>query len=97
MKVKKGHKWLQRDFEQQLEKELSGNVVVDLDTLTDFAGRDLYVANLLSCQEIEEAVDADILVQEKINRKALRAAAKRERERNWLEEEEEALKRKLGV
>ena len=97
MKVKKGSKWLRRDFEQQLEKELSGNVVVDLNTLPDFVGRDLYIANLLSCQAVEEAIDADILAQEKINRKALKAAAKRERERNRLEEEEEALKRKLGV
>lgn len=97
MKIKKGSAWLKRDFIAQLEQLFKNNHTVELDMLSNFKGREQFIKNLLSREELEEGTKEDIERQAKAERKAKIEELKERKYQNTLEREEEQLRKVLGV
>jgi len=91
VKVKKGEVWLRMEFEAQLRAALKKNHVVDLNTLPNFPGRDILVKNMLLRDELDQATDSDLVIQEEIDRARQERKMEEERRRKELEAEEKEL------
>jgi len=91
VKIKKGEVWLRMEFEAQLRAALKENHVVDLNTLPDFPGRDIVIKNMLLRDELDQATESDIAIQEEIDRVRQEKKMEEERRRKELEAEEEEL------
>lgn len=97
MIIKKGNKWLQREFMEQLEKQLAVNHTINISQMVNFVGRERLVENMISRGEIEEAGCSDLQIQENVEREKKKTATEKSNLKTKLEKEEAALAAAMGI